>query len=75
MPRLTPQPYQDLIRVFLKAGFIFSRQESSHIVMSRPKTDRPIVIPNYKEVSVSIIKSCLRTAGIDREEYFRLLVD
>ena len=75
MPRLTPQSYQDLIRVFLKAGFTISRQEGSHIVMNRPRTDRPIVIPKYKEVGVSIIKSCLRTAGMNREEYFCLLVD
>jgi len=75
MPRLTPQPYQDLIRVFSKAGFTISRQEGSHIVMNRRRTNRPIVIPKYKEVGVSIIKSCLRTARMDRDEYFRLLVD
>jgi hypothetical protein len=34
---------------------------------------RPIVIPTYDEVPVSIIRNNLKTAGITREEYFVLL--
>jgi len=34
---------------------------------------RPIVIPTYDEVPVSIIRNNLKTAGITREEYFILL--
>jgi len=73
MPRLTPAPYRNLVRVFLKAGFTVSRQEGSHVVMNRPGTERPIVIPKYDEVGVPIIKNCLKTAGMERDEYFRLL--
>jgi predicted RNA binding protein YcfA (HicA-like mRNA interferase family) len=75
MPRLTPASYRDLIRVFLKVGFKISRQEGSHIIMSRPGMNRPIVIPKYDEIGVPLIKNCLKTAGIDRNEYFRLLQD
>ena len=73
MPRITPIPWQILERVFLKAGFRFVRQESSHRAYAKPGIARPIIIPEYREVPVSIIRSNLKTAGISREEYFRLL--
>jgi hypothetical protein len=34
---------------------------------------RPVVIPTYGEIPVFIIRTNLKTAGISREEYFRLL--
>jgi predicted RNA binding protein YcfA (HicA-like mRNA interferase family) len=59
--------------VFLSAGFQFARQEGSHRAYTKPGISRPIVIPMYDEVPISIIKNNLKTAGISREEYFRLL--
>jgi predicted RNA binding protein YcfA (HicA-like mRNA interferase family) len=73
MPRLTPQPYHELIRVFKKAGFSIKRTRGSHIIMSKPGIARPIIIPKYDQVDVDIIKANLRTAKISREEYFALL--
>lgn len=34
---------------------------------------RPVVIPDWDEVPVFIIKNNLRTAGLSRDEYFSLL--
>jgi len=34
----------------------------------------PVVIPTYDEVPVSIIRNNLKTAGISRDEYFKLLI-
>ncbi len=34
---------------------------------------RPVVIPDWDEVPVFIIKNNLRTAGLSREDYFALL--
>lgn len=73
MPRLTPQSYQILVRVFKKAGFTVKRTHGSHIIMNKPGVDRPIVIPKYDEVDVDIIKANLRTAQMSREKYFELL--
>ena len=75
MPRIIPQHYRVLIRVFEKAGFIVKRTRASHIVMNKPGVERPIVIPKYKEVDVEIIKANIRTAKLSREEYFKLLDD
>lgn len=73
MPRMTPLHWRDLERVFLKAGFAFARQEGSHRSYLKERIARPVVIPTYDEVPVSIIRANLKTAGISREEYFRLL--
>jgi len=73
MSRLTPQRYQDLVRVFKRDGFVIDHQEDSHIVMTRPGTLRPLVIPTYKNVGEDTILSLLRTAKMSRERYFALL--
>lgn len=59
--------------MFLAAGFKFARQEGSHRSYIKPGISRPIVIPTYDEIPISIIRNNLKTAGITREEYFRLL--
>jgi predicted RNA binding protein YcfA (HicA-like mRNA interferase family) len=73
MSHLTPQRYQDLIRVFKKDGFVIDRQEGSHIVMTKPGIPRPLVVPTYKNVGEDIILSLLRTAKMSRERYLSLL--
>jgi predicted RNA binding protein YcfA (HicA-like mRNA interferase family) len=73
MPRITPIHWKKLESVFLAVGFKFTRQERSHRSYTKPGLPRPIVIPAYDEIPLSIIKNNLKTAGISREEYFRLL--
>jgi predicted RNA binding protein YcfA (HicA-like mRNA interferase family) len=73
MPRITPIPAKRLKRVFEKAGFKCDRTEGDHFVYTKRGVIRPIVIPDWQEVPVFIIKNNLRSAGISREEYFRLL--
>ncbi|MBM3745942.1 MAG: type II toxin-antitoxin system HicA family toxin [Acidobacteria bacterium] len=70
---MAPVHWRRLEKVFLTAGFAFVRQQGSHRSYFRPGTLRPVVIPAYDEVPVSVIKANLRTAGISREEYLRLL--
>lgn len=73
MPRITPIHWRRLEKVFLAAGFTFARQEGSHRSYIKAGVLSPIVIPAYEEVPVSIIRLNLKTAGISREDYFRLL--
>ncbi len=73
MSRISPIHWKDLEKVFLKAGFRFARQEGSHRSYIKSGVSRPIVIPKYREIPVSIIKNNLKTAGISREQYFELL--
>jgi predicted RNA binding protein YcfA (HicA-like mRNA interferase family) len=73
VPRITPIHWKSLEKVFLAVGFRFVRQEGSHRSYTKPGIFRPVVIPTYDEVPVAIIKNNLQTAGISRDEYFRLL--
>ncbi len=73
MPKITPIHWKLLEKVFLAKGFRFARQEGSHRSYIKPGISRPIVIPTYEEVPVAIIRKNLQTAGISRDEYFRLL--
>lgn len=73
MPRITPIPAAKLRKVMEKAGFQCVRTEGDHFVYVRPGVARPVVIPDWDEVPIFIIKNNLRTAGLSREEYFALL--
>jgi len=73
MERITPIPAKRLRRVFEKAGFRCVRTEGDHFVYTKGGVIRPIVIPDWPEVPVFIIKNNLRSAGLSRGEYFKLL--
>jgi predicted RNA binding protein YcfA (HicA-like mRNA interferase family) len=73
MPRFTPVDWRTLERLFLAAGFRFARQEGSHRAYVRDGVARPVVIPTYSDVPVFIIRNNLKTAGLSRDDYFRLL--
>lgn len=73
MPRIVPIHWRDLERIFILAGWQFSRQEGSHRSYTKQGNIRPVVIPAYDEVPVAIIRNNLKTAGISRDDYFRLM--
>jgi predicted RNA binding protein YcfA (HicA-like mRNA interferase family) len=70
---MAPVHWKLLEKVFLNHGFKFARQEGSHRSYVKPGISRPIVIPTYDEVPVSIIKNNLKTAGISREEFLDVI--
>lgn len=70
MPRITPQHWKELERVFIGLGFIFVRQTSSHRMYEKEGCLRPLVIPTYESISAEIINGLIRSAGITRDIYF-----
>jgi len=70
MSKFAPVNWKTLEQIFLAAGFQFARQEGSHF---KQGIACPVVIPTYREVPVFIIRNNLKTAGISRDDYFRLL--
>ena len=73
MPKFTTIDWKTLEQVFLAAGFRFDRQVGSHRSYVKDGIARPVVIPTYREIPVFIIRNNIKTAGISRDEYFRLL--
>lgn len=73
MPRITPIHYRRLAKVFEKKGFKYLRTQGDHLVYGKKGIIRPIIIPMYREIPEFIILRNLKTAGINRKEYLKLL--
>ena len=68
MPKIVPIPARRLRKIFEKAGFKCVRIEGDHYVYIKQGIMRPVVIPDWPEVPVFIIKNNMRTAGMSRKE-------
>lgn len=74
--RIVPVRYRTLVRLFQLDGFEVRRIRGDHIMMTKPGVRRPVVIKTSPgEVPVAHIVTNLRTAGMSRDTYFRLLDD
>ena len=73
MPRLISTHYRTLLSIFQAYGCEYVRKEGSHHVLRFPGAKRAVVIPEYREIDVDIIKSNMRTVGMTRDQYFDLL--
>lgn len=73
MPKISPQPYSVLRKVFELDDWQYVGTTGDHIQMKKAGYLRRIVIPKYKEVPVFIILNDLRTAKMSRDKYFELL--
>jgi predicted RNA binding protein YcfA (HicA-like mRNA interferase family) len=59
--------------IFELYGCHYKRKEGSHHILICPGAKRVVVIPEYDDIDVDIIKSNMRTAGMTRDQYFELL--
>ncbi len=73
MPKLGPVDWRTLIRIFQMFGCQYKRKEGSHHVLRYPGARRAVVIQEYDEIDVEIIKNNMRTVNMTREQYFDLL--
>ena len=61
---------KELIEFFRKHGWQRHKQTGSHIILRKVGVaQRPLVIPNYKEIGPDLLLGNLRTAGISREKF------
>ena len=75
MPRITPTDWQTQVKVFEKFGCQFVREKGDHLIFHYPNARRPVVIPKYREIAVTVIKNNMRTVGMTRQQYFELLAE
>lgn len=71
--KLKPTDWRIQAAIFEKFGFVLEREKGSHRSYAKEGVVRPVVIPKYNEVGLDIIRSNMRTAGMSRKEYMRLL--
>ncbi len=68
--RVTWQELRDVCRLL---GCVQSRVKGDHLIMTRPGLPRAIVIKMDRNIGEDIIRSNMRTLGIDRAELERQL--
>ena len=70
---LRPMPFREVKRRLEAAGFSQVSQEGSHVKFARETEmgTRTAVVPNHREVTVGTLRSILRQAGIEPEEFSR----
>jgi len=76
MSRFPAVASRDVVRVLLKLGFVLSRQAgTSHAIFRRPADNRRTVVPVHfrKTIKRRTLAAILRDAGIDADEFRRLL--
>ena len=73
MPRILPTDWKVQLKIFESYGCQNKRKKGSHHILDYPNAKRAVVIPEYEEIDIDIIKNNMRTVGMTREEYFKLL--
>lgn len=73
MARIVPVDWRTLIKIFELHGCVYQRKKGSHHILICPDAKRAVVIPEYDQIDVEIIKNNMKTAHMSRDEYFDLL--
>jgi len=74
MPKLPILAGRIVAAALEKLGFSRVRQRGSHLVMKRvARTTDVCVVPLHKEVAVGTLRSVLRQAGVEPEEFLKVL--
>lgn len=77
MPKLPVVSGKETIKALSKIGFVVSKQEGSHVKMTRQTElggKQTIIIPNYKILKRGTLASgILKAINLPKEEFIKLL--
>ena len=73
MPPLPVISGKEAVRAFLKAGWLKSRRESSHVVLIKPGMPVNLSIPDHGELDRGLLRKQIRRAGLSVDEFLALL--
>lgn len=68
---MKPLPFREVKRKLETAGFVEVGQTGSHIKFAKTTTagTRTATVPKHREVAAGTLRSILRQAGINREDF------
>ena len=71
---LRPLPFREVKRKLEAAGFVEVSSKGSHIKFAKEAADGTYtaIVPHHREVSVGTLRSILRQAGINPDEFEKL---
>lgn len=74
MPKLPVVSGPELIKALSKAGYAVDHQTGSHFVLrTNSYPHRTLTVPNHKEVAKGTLRAIIRQAGLEVEEFLKLL--
>jgi predicted RNA binding protein YcfA (HicA-like mRNA interferase family) len=56
-----------------RAGFVFRRQQGSHMVLRRDEPYARVVVPDHKQIRQGTLRSIVAEAGLTVEQFRQLL--
>ena len=63
---------KELVKILSKIGFVFQRQQGSHMVLRRESPFARVVVPNHRNLRAGTLRTILNGAGITVEELIAL---
>ncbi len=75
MPKMPRVSGRETVRALERLGFYVDRQRGSHAVLKRDtaRGERGCVIPMHREIAAGTLRSALKLAGIEFEEFLAAL--
>jgi predicted RNA binding protein YcfA (HicA-like mRNA interferase family) len=70
LPRISGR---ECVAALEKVGFVFKRQQGSHMVLRRDVPFAQVVVPDRKELDRGTLRAIIRQAGLSVDEFSRLL--
>ena len=70
MRRISWQELRDVCKL---AGCVEARTKGDHLVMTKLGLARPVIIKMDKDIGEDIVRSNMRTIGLSRKDFERLL--
>ena len=70
LPRVSGR---ECMKALLKAGFVFKRQEGSHMILRRTNPFSQVVVPDHKELDRGTLRAIIRQAGISVDDFVKFL--
>ena len=71
---MKPLPFREVKRKLLAAGYVEAGQTGSHIKFAKTTTagTRTATVPRHREIAAGTLRSILRQAGINAEDFDKL---
>jgi predicted RNA binding protein YcfA (HicA-like mRNA interferase family) len=73
MSKLPNLSGRECVKALGKAGFVFKRQEGSHIILRRDEPFAQLVVPDHKELDRGTLKAIVRQSGLSLGDFLKLL--
>jgi predicted RNA binding protein YcfA (HicA-like mRNA interferase family) len=73
MSKLPRVSGRECVRAPEKAGFVFRRQEGSHIILRRRPPFAQLVVPDHRELDRGTLRAIIRQANLSVDEFVQLL--